>query len=101
VAKGAGLGSPSEKKVSDLGLSNNTKNADYFAPNLLIQMKKIVKALNISSIIVPLSCYLNFKQAVVYSWRFLSFLKVPKSTTYFPHRELGSHQHLPSSINLR
>jgi hypothetical protein len=75
------------EKVTDFGLSDNTKNTSYFAPNLLIQMKKIVKVLNISSIIVPLSCYLIFKQVVVYSWRFLSYLKVLKSATYFSHGE--------------
>jgi hypothetical protein len=54
--------SPLEKKVSDFGLSDNTKNTGYFAPSLLIQMKKrIAKVLNKSSIIVPLSCYLSFK----------------------------------------
>jgi hypothetical protein len=54
--------------VSDFGLSENTKKnqkTGYFAPNLLIQMKKIEKVLNISSIIVTLSCDLNFKQGVV------------------------------------
>jgi hypothetical protein len=28
--------SPPEKKVSDFGLSDNTKNMGYFAPDLLI-----------------------------------------------------------------
>ena len=37
--------SPLEKKVSDFGLSDNTKNTGYFAPNLLIQMKKNCKSI--------------------------------------------------------
>jgi hypothetical protein len=77
--------SPLEKKVSDFGLSDNTKNTGYFAPSLLIQMNFFVKVLNNSFIIVPLSYYLNFKQVVVYVWRFLSFLKLPKSGAYFSY----------------